>query len=154
MPEHPTFRKILVAVDDSPAALCALDLAREMASGEGSVLLLCSVVDRPAVYAASAEVAGVDPAPLLESLEAATRTRLDDAAQRLSGGCSAIEQHLGEGSPSAEIIAIAKASRADLIVMGTHGRRGVRHLLLGSVAEEVVRRSPVPVLTVNARCDR
>jgi nucleotide-binding universal stress UspA family protein len=52
------------------------------------------------------------------------------------------------GIPADEIIRLAKAEHADLIVMGTHGRSGLRRLLMGSVAEEVVRKSPVPVLTL------
>ena len=59
----------ILAIDDSAAADCALLLARTLALREGATLVLCSVVDRPAVYAASAEAAGVNPVPLLESFE-------------------------------------------------------------------------------------
>jgi nucleotide-binding universal stress UspA family protein len=62
-----------------------------------------------------------------------------------------IETHLIEGSPSREIVDFAVEQNCDLIVMGTHGRGGIDRLLLGSVAERVVRGSPVPVLTVRVR---
>ena len=63
----------------------------------------------------------------------------------------ALTQHLESGEPASAILAAATRRGADLIVVSTHGRRGIRHFLMGSVAEEVVRLSPVPVLTVPAR---
>ena len=59
-----------------------------------------------------------------------------------------IETHLLKGEPSAEILKAAQNLKCDLIVMGTHGRRGMAHLMMGSVAERIIRSSPVPVLTV------
>jgi nucleotide-binding universal stress UspA family protein len=58
------------------------------------------------------------------------------------------ERRLAEGDPAAEIIGAAAETAADLIVMGTHGRTGLRHLLMGSVAEQVVRQAPCPVVTL------
>ncbi len=60
-----------------------------------------------------------------------------------------VETHIEEGSPATDIVAFGEESDADVIVMGTHGRSGVDRLLLGSVAERVVRSSPIPVLTVH-----
>jgi nucleotide-binding universal stress UspA family protein len=59
-----------------------------------------------------------------------------------------VEHRLAEGYPVAEILAVAKEERADVILMGTHGRTGLGRLLMGSVAEEVVRKAPCPVVTV------
>jgi nucleotide-binding universal stress UspA family protein len=59
-----------------------------------------------------------------------------------------VERHVRDGDPSEEILAVARETRSDLIVMGTHGRTGVGRLLMGSVAEQVMRRATCPVLTV------
>jgi nucleotide-binding universal stress UspA family protein len=59
-----------------------------------------------------------------------------------------VEHHLKEGDPAAEILRLAQEARVDLIVMGMHGRTGLGRLLMGSVAERVVRQAPCPVLTV------
>lgn len=72
---------------------------------------------------------------------------LDEAARLLPDDVD-LERITLEGSPAREIVDYAAGTGTDLIVMGTHGRSGVDRLLLGSVAERVVRRSPVPVLTV------
>jgi nucleotide-binding universal stress UspA family protein len=69
-----------------------------------------------------------------------------DAA--VAAGASLVETHLRQGLPVAEICDFARDAACDLIVMGTHGRRGLEHFLLGSVAERVLRTAPCPVLTV------
>jgi nucleotide-binding universal stress UspA family protein len=61
-----------------------------------------------------------------------------------------VERHLVAGEPAAEILRLARTQKCDLIVMGTHGLAGLDRLLLGSVAEQVLRRAPCPVLTVKA----
>jgi len=72
-----------------------------------------------------------------------------EAAERICSPETTVEHTMLEGSPEREIVDHAVESGCDLIVMGTHGRGGIDRLLLGSVAEHVVRRSPVPVLTVH-----
>lgn len=76
-----------------------------------------------------------------------------DAVDRLAPEDLAIETASREGSPAREIVGYATDHNCDLVVMGTHGRSGVDRLLLGSVAERVVRRSPVPVMTVRVSAD-
>jgi universal stress protein A len=66
-------------------------------------------------------------------------------------GAARVETRLLQGFAAGEIVAYAKDTHSDLIVMGTHGRSGPKHLLLGSVAERVVRTAACPVLTVRAR---
>jgi len=72
-----------------------------------------------------------------------------EAAERICSSETTVEHTILEGNPERKIVDRATESGADLIVMGTHGRGGIDRLLLGSVAEHVVRRSPVPVLTVH-----
>jgi nucleotide-binding universal stress UspA family protein len=86
-----------------------------------------------------------------EAWETAERERaqraVDDAVSALPDGI-AVERHVESGVPHAEILEYAEGADIDLIVMGTHGRTGLDHYLIGSIAERVVRQSPVPVLTV------
>jgi nucleotide-binding universal stress UspA family protein len=78
-------------------------------------------------------------------------TELKDKLLRLKGpDPKRVERRLEEGDPAAEILRVARESKCDLIVMGTHGRRGLGRLLMGSVAEQVVRKAPCPVVTVKA----
>ena len=80
---------------------------------------------------------------------AATHKLLEESAARAtSSGAVGVEAKLVEGVPFKEIISFARAGNYDLIVMGTHGRSGLKHALLGSVAEKVVRKAPCAVLTV------
>lgn len=74
--------------------------------------------------------------------------RLREVAEAATKAGVAVETRLEIGIPVEEIIRVAKGLPADMIIMGTHGRTGVSHALLGSVAEKVVRRAPCPVLTV------
>jgi nucleotide-binding universal stress UspA family protein len=80
------------------------------------------------------------------------REQMCDWLHRLQAPRSGVEidHRLTDGEPHAEILRVAEDDRCDLIVMGTHGRTGLPRLLMGSVAEQVVRRAPCPVLTVKA----
>ena len=87
----------------------------------------------------------------MEELERMAQKALDGAVRKVELRYARVEGVLDSGDPGERILAVAKARGVDLIVMGTHGRRGLKHFVLGSVAEKVVRQSPVPVLTVAAR---
>ncbi len=79
------------------------------------------------------------------------KERLREALRQLRPGPEvAVEHRLLEGEPAPEILRAAEENAADLIVIGTHGRRGVERMLLGSVAEQVLRKASCPVLTVKA----
>ena len=95
--------------------------------------------------------------PLLVFSEAGVPPPMDDSKDSIMEQLQALEVHdadlrmthrLEEGEPAEEILRVAKLCGADLIVMGTHGRRGLARLLMGSVAERVVREAPCPVLTL------
>jgi nucleotide-binding universal stress UspA family protein len=143
-------KTILVAIDFGPASTAALTYGRELASSFGAQLLVTNVagnvLTRP--YAGGDGISFVDPA-LQRTLEADARSRLElmisneDRAQRRARAIV-----LASNSPAAAIVEYAEEEDVDLIVIGTHGRGGVAHLLLGSVAERVVRTAPCPVLTV------
>jgi nucleotide-binding universal stress UspA family protein len=94
---------------------------------------------------------GVYLAPELgTALEQAAKQRLDRALESVVKRVPGADSVLANGAAAFEILAAAERLKADLIVMGTHGRHGLSRMLLGSVADKVVRASTVPVLTVRA----
>jgi nucleotide-binding universal stress UspA family protein len=84
------------------------------------------------------------------TLETIARSLLDQLSRRCSAKGVSVETRLLWGTPYREILSCSQREKADLIVMGTHGRTGLEHLLLGSVAEKTVRLSSCPVLTVRS----
>lgn len=144
-----TYKRILVPVDGSPTSNKGMTEAIRLAKASRARLRLLHVVEQTIAFSAP-EVA-VDIGPILESLRAAGRRRLAGIVRRTSRSGARIESALVEnfGMRVADaVIAESRRWRADLIVMGTHGRRGLQRALVGSDAELVVRYSPVPVLLV------
>jgi universal stress protein A len=142
------FQRILAPVDFSPASNFALEYAKALTMKCGGVLEVLHVVeDRmdESLWPTEAHA----PSPQIEE------ALVDSATQRLAACLSREERDkygatltLLFGPPALTIVEHAARGRADLIVMGTHGRTGVSHLLLGSVAEHVVRTATCPVLVV------
>ena len=141
-----TIRRILVPTDFSACALPAVRYAAELADKFAAELVLLHVVS-DAVLALPDAVMPT-PATDLHALTAAGKTGLANliAAEKLERLNPRPEVRVG--SPAAEIIAAATDLHADLVCIGTHGRGGIARVLLGSVAEHVVRQAPCPVLTV------
>lgn len=137
------FTTIMVPTDFSYASDAALGYARMLAVRFGASLHLLHVVDEPGSWS---EVYAAIP-DIRDRLRADAGRRLEAMAACLPPPLQATSA-VACGSPVPTIVKVAEAKGADLIVMGTHGRRGVGHLLLGSVAERVVRLAPCPVLTV------
>lgn len=140
--------RILVPTDFSATADAALDYAWVLAERFGASLQLLHVLDDPFVADGMAAEAYISEAPALRT------AMLDDARERLrhraapGDGRQAIETEVLFGHGARTIAEYAAERGVDLIVMGTHGRTGFAHLLLGSVAERLVRTAPCPVLTV------
>lgn len=137
------YERILVPTDGSPEVDAVLDHAASLAATHDADLHVLYVIN-------TAGYAGLPGDGAVGGLSAMMNeqgeTALDRAAERV--GERLTERVLIEGTPSEEIIDYAEEADCDLVVMGTHGRGGIDRLLLGSVAERVVRTSPVPVLTV------
>lgn len=148
-----TYKRILVPVDGSPPSTKGMMEAIRIAKGDrGARVLLLHVVEEFA--ALSSPEIGVDIGPVLDAMRAGGRKTLARIERRARSTGARTETRLAEnfGARVADtIVEQAKRWRADLIVMGTHGRRGVQRALVGSDAELVVRYSPVPVLLVPAR---
>ena len=147
------YRRILAAVDGSPASRKGLREAIRLAKAERARLFILHVVDEyPAFAALDGMMAGAPGADLVPALrEGGKRVLAKGKAAAQKAGLPA-KPILREGfGPAAyPIVREAKKIRADLIVLGTHGRRGLRRLVLGSDAEQVVRTAAVPVLLVKA----
>jgi nucleotide-binding universal stress UspA family protein len=146
------YRKILVAVDGSTASAKGLREALRLAKAEGARLFILHVVDEyPAFAALDGMMAGAPGADLVPALREGGRRVLANA-QRLAlkhkVKAKAILREMLSGPAAYPIVREARKVGADLIVLGTHGRRGVRRLVLGSDAEQVVRTASVPVLLV------
>ena len=139
------FKHILVPTDFNEPANHAVAIALALAEKFGADVTLLHVyyIPRP-VY----DVAVVWPT---EQLATSAQRTLDAAVATAKQRYPKCEGVLHTGSPAERIVEMAKDRGSDIIVMGTHGRSGLMHALLGSVAERVVRTSPVPVLTV--ACD-
>jgi len=145
------YERILVPVDGSPTSDLGLAEAIKLARLTGARLFLLHAVDMTAI-AITPEAAAVAPKLLDAMHDAGEQLLAKTTAAVRSAGLSA-ETALVEAMASRVsdlVVEHAKKWRADLIVIGTHGRRGVGRLLLGSDAEQVVRHAPVPVLLVRA----
>lgn len=137
------YDRILVPTDGSPGADAVLDHAAALASVHDTEVHAMYVIST-AGYTSLPTDAGIEGlGPLLADQG---EKALDHAEAHIED--VPVERVLVEGSPGEEIVAYADSEGCDLIVMGTHGRGGIDRLLLGSVAERVVRTSETPVLTV------
>jgi nucleotide-binding universal stress UspA family protein len=142
-----TITSILVPIDLGESSQRTLDYERMLARPFRASLLLLHVVPNPYVTMAS-DVYVSPPPSFLDDLQAEARRRLN--ALITAGDRSELltEAVVEVGDPLCAIVDYAKGRNLDLVVMGTHGRTGVARLVLGSVAERVVRTAPCPVLTV------
>ena len=142
--------KILVPIDFSTCSEQALDYAVALAERLGGTVHLVSAIGIPALGVPELGV-GIT-STMIDKLVTENQAALDKLAATRNGSTKTIGQVLMRtGDARDVIVATAEEVKADLIVMGTHGRRGISRALLGSVAETVVRTSPVPVLTVRGR---
>ena len=140
-------KKILVPCDFAGSSRSACDVAAELAEKFRVPLTFIHVIPAPSLSYSSTPYV---PAPeYTQFIEESARAALRDEAARFQGKGLAVETMLKIGAPWEEIIDAATRLDVGLIVMGTHGRRGLPRAILGSVAEKVVRLSPVPVLTVH-----
>jgi nucleotide-binding universal stress UspA family protein len=139
---------VLVATDFSDASESALLYGREFARTFGATLHVLHVVENPVMWAGP-EAGGVDFARLQAELEARAQSTLDRIVTEEDRQQLKAVTAIRTGSSTAfEIAGYAKGEGIDIILMGTHGRGIMSHLLMGSVAEKVVRIAPCPVLTV------
>lgn len=140
---------ILVPTDFSAQAEQALDYAIDLAAKLGATVNVLNVIGIPALGVPELGVAITSN--VIDQVVHENQTALDKLLAARAGKCKLGQALLRTGDARDEILHVAEELGADLIVMSTHGRRGVARALLGSVAEMVVRMSPIPVLTVRAK---
>jgi nucleotide-binding universal stress UspA family protein len=133
---------ILHPTDFSERSDWAFHLACSLARDHGARLIVLHVFPPPVAHG---EVVARRQPPRYEEELRQMLKRLQPPDPKVP-----IEHQLAEGEPVAEILRMARESGCDLIVMGTHGRSGIGRLLMGSVAEQVIRQAPCPVLTIRA----
>lgn len=149
------YKHILVALDGSETASHALDVALQIGHESGAQLQPLYVIDVPVL---AFDAPGFDPSIIHDAFAEESRRVVADASARMAQRGVAGTPRVIEVTPPGEdvahhILIAAGDAHADLIVMGTHGRRGVRRLVLGSVAERVLRGATCPVLMIPARAD-
>lgn len=146
------FKRVIAAVDGSRTASRALRLAVDLAREQQAALCIAYAVDLGSLYLAEAPID-------LKELEASARKSGEQVLEKALASARKAGVQAGSrllevsraGDRVADVISrFARRWRADLIVIGTHGRRGIKHVFLGSVAESVLRIAPVPVLLVRA----
>jgi nucleotide-binding universal stress UspA family protein len=142
------FKRILVPTDFSPPSDAALEYARSVAGRYGASLHLLHVAEDPYRAFYSAEVFVPEIEGLRDEILTDTTRRLKERLRPSDVTELRATSESIIGTPAGSIVEYAAGHDIDLIVMGTHGRGGMAHLLMGSVAERVVRTAPCPVLTV------
>jgi nucleotide-binding universal stress UspA family protein len=147
-------QNILVPTDFSEPAEAALQYAQALAQEFHSRLHLLHVVPEPYVYPWGTELSTLPLADLLTQSEEAAKERLAQLVRGIGTISGTAEFSTAIGPPVDRILDYVRQHQIDLIVMGTHGRGMVGHLLLGSVVERVIRRTTTPVLTVHGAPDR
>ncbi len=147
-----TFSKIIAATDFSEDSVRALQFAEELARKFGAETIVLHVDQPLAPVMLTPEFGpGLDAGAMsriAEEQRLLAQRELDQIVGRLRDGGLKARSLLRVGAPFVEIISAAQSEGADLIVMGTHGRTGLAHILLGSVAERVVQKAPCAVLTI------
>ena len=140
-------RRILVPVDFSDTARKALQYAVPFGTAFDAEVMLLHVIQP---YSVPVELGFLPPewVDSQQNFVTAAREELDKLCAREIGPRARSQAQVREGLPWQEIIAVAQETRADLIILATHGRTGLSHVLLGSVAERVIRHAPCPVLVV------
>lgn len=144
------FKRVLVPTDFSETAQVAMEYASDLANAFQATLHVMHVLENitPTGGWAAGERYAPPPAALIEPMEHEVGEELKNALAKLQPQPLKSLVVVRAGSPFVEIIRYAREQEIDLIVMGTHGRGPVAHMLLGSVADNVIRKAPCPVLTV------
>lgn len=142
------YRHIVAPTDFSEPSQQALDAAVDLAATFGAKLTIVHTFEIPwYAYAGQASI----PVDCISSLEETARMMLSGTLEHVRRRIPDATAELRTGVPWEQTVAAVEEIGADLVVMGTHGRSGIAHALIGSVAEKVARHSPVPVLTIRPR---
>lgn len=149
------FSHILVGIDDSPGSADAIAIGIRLAREHGSELTFSHSVNwMPTIAQIESSGAMVDATPLIAEMRVAGRTLLAEALDGARRAGIIARAELLEGEPAEELLELARSAECSLIVVGTHGRKGLQNLILGSTTEAILRGSTTPVLCVRAGMKR
>lgn len=143
-----SLQRILVGTDFTETSDRAIDWAIELAAKLGSAVTILHAYEIPAISFPDGGL--IATAQVAATLSNTASAALEKTVESYSGRGVPVDGMLREGEPAAEITAAADQVDADIIVIGTHGRRGIARALLGSVAERVIRTAHKPVMSVHA----
>jgi len=141
------FKHIIVPIDGSDFSLQAVDLAASLAKEQGATCTVFTVVDIVPAAALAAATPDLVSA-WLKTLDEQAQVAVNEAVNRMRSAGVEANAEVARGYAPDAILQVAKQHAGDVIVMGSHGRSGLRRLFLGSVAETVLRSAPMPVLIV------
>lgn len=136
-------QKILIAIDEGPAAETIALAGMQLAEKTGAEIALVSIVDTTALMTSG----GIAPAELAAIMKKDHKKNHEIILNKLFPGIN-VHTFVEQGKPSEAILKVAEEWKADIIVLGTHGRKGISHLLMGSVAEKIVRHSAKPLFII------
>jgi nucleotide-binding universal stress UspA family protein len=145
--QNADWKRICCPIDFSDASRAAMEVAADLARRSGADLVLLHAYPIPGYTFPDGSV--VASPKMMQDLADQAERHLQEwrgDAAKIAGSPVTTQKAIGE--PAAEIVAFARSAGVDLVVVGTHGRTGIEHALMGSVAERVVRRAHCPVLTV------
>jgi nucleotide-binding universal stress UspA family protein len=149
------YHRVLWPTDFSPLSKVALPHAVKVAAGSGAELIVLHVLPSAALYVIP-EISAAAWQRIEQENRAVGTAELQRILAQIKRGAPKLRARslLAEGLPFREVLRAAQRLRCDLIVIATHGRTGLAHMVMGSVAENVVRRAPCPVLTVRPEASR
>lgn len=145
------FRRILHPSDFSTASRAAFRKAIDMAKGSRAELLLAHVISPVVPMAGEGYVSPAMYDQVAASTRAWAQKQLDGLLAQAKKSHARVKGFILDGAPSDEIVRFARSRKVELIVMGTHGRKGIAKFFVGSVADRVVARATCPVLTVRGK---
>lgn len=143
-------KRILVPTDFSDHSQGSMNYGCSLAEKFGAELHVLHVLQDLVAMVPEPGLAFPPPGDYMQELEESATRSLEELPGDAGSGLENIVRKVRQGPPFLEIIRYAQENEIDLIVLGTHGRSGLAHMLLGSVAERVVRKAPCPVLTVRS----
>jgi len=141
-------KKILFPCDLTEHTSKILPYVLSVSEKYNSMIYMLHVVDDISKWC-NVDVPHISANLFLKEVFDCTEQAMDRLCEEQLQGCSNIQRKIATGYPATEILKAIESEQIDLVIMGTHGRKGLEHIIFGSVAEHVIKKSPVPVLIIN-----
>ena len=142
-------KRILFPIDFTENASKVLPYALSVSEKYDAVIYLLHVVEDLTKWGGGSYIPHIPLGQYQEEALKGAEKALDTVCEEQLQGCPNFQKRTLSGDPAQEILKAIESEDIDMVIMGTHGRKGLEHIFFGSVAENVVKKSPVPVLTIN-----